>query len=270
MSRRRLALEKVAVFGATSAIARATVLRFAAEGAVLFLAARNAERLATLADEARAAGARAVTSAPMDAEQRESLDAAFDAACAALGRLDAVLIAHGDLPDQLAIESDREAVWRCLAVNGTSAVWLASRAAERLEAQGHGCLAAISSGAGERGRRSTYTYGAAKAMVTVYLQGLRARLHRHGIPVVTVLPCFVDSPMTSPLPARLRWIRPDAAAERIVAAMRRGDDVVHVPRWWRLALFVARNAPEALVKRSRSEERFADRLRRARDGRLGP
>jgi decaprenylphospho-beta-D-erythro-pentofuranosid-2-ulose 2-reductase len=257
-------MRRIVVFGATSAMARATARCFAVEGAELVLAARDAKALAALADELRQAGAVAVHTTAFDAAHLESLAGTFAAALEAMPVWDAVLIAHGEMPDQQRTEQDVDELMRSLTVNGSSAVWLANRSAALFEQQGHGCLAVIGSGAGVRGRRSTYSYGAAKAMLAVYCEGLRARLHRIGVPVLTVLPCFVDSPMTAYLPRRLRWIRPETAGARIHRAMRAGKDHVFIPGAWRLALMVARNLPEALLKRSRSEERFAARLAQAK------
>lgn len=256
-------MKRVLVVGATSAMARAAARCFAAEGAYLGLAARDRERRAALAAELLAGGATQVHELDLEAEDLASLSGLLPAAVAALGGLDAVLIAHGELPDQAAAEADPSELVRSITINGLSVLWLATQIANHFEAQGHGCIAVISSGAGARGRRTTYAYGAAKGMVTLFLQGLRARLQRSRVSVVTILPCFVDTPMTAYLPRSLRWIPADKAGARIHRAMRRGTDVVHIPRWWRAALWLARNLPEGLAKRSRSEERLAARYPRA-------
>jgi decaprenylphospho-beta-D-erythro-pentofuranosid-2-ulose 2-reductase len=256
-------VKRILVVGATSAMARETARLFAAEGAHLCLAARDRARRAELAAELRAAGAVQVHELDLRAEALDTLSGLVPETLAALGGLDAALIAHGELPDQAAAEADAAELMRSITVNGLSVLLLATQLANHFEAQGHGCLAVISSGAGARGRRTTYAYGAAKGMVTLFLQGLRARLQRHGVSVVTILPCFVDTPMTAYLPRSLRWITPEKAGARIHRAMQRGTDVVHIPRWWRAALWLARNLPEGLAKRSRSEERLAARYPRA-------
>ncbi len=253
-------MRRVVVFGATSAIASGTARCFARQGAELVLVARNVQRSEMLAQELLLLGAAEVHRLGFEAERLETLPDTLAAVEAVLPTWDGVLIAHGAMPDQAGTEQDAEQLLRSLAVNGTSAVLLAQQVALKLERQGHGTLAVIGSGAGVRGRRSTYTYGAAKAMLAVYCEGLRARLHRSGIPVLTVLPCFVDSPMTAYLPRYLRWIQPDRAGARIHRAMLAGKDHVHIPRVWALALWLTRNLPSGLLKRSRSEERFAAKL----------
>lgn len=256
-------MKRVLLVGATSAMAQAVARLFAAEGARLCLAARDRASRAALAADLRARGAVQVHESDLRADALDTLSSLLPETLAALGGLDAVLIAHGELPDQAAAEADPAELMRSVTVNGLSVLWLATQLANHFEAQGHGCIAVISSGAGARGRRSTYAYGAAKGMVTLFLQGLRARLHRSGVSVVTILPCFVDTPMTAYLPRSLRWISPAHAGARIHRAMQRGTDVVHIPRLWRVALWLARNLPESLAKRSRSEERLAARYPRA-------
>jgi decaprenylphospho-beta-D-erythro-pentofuranosid-2-ulose 2-reductase len=259
-------LEQVVIFGATSAIAAGTARSLARQGARLALCARNSGRLEELAGELRGLGAAQVDCFPMEARDRRSLEFACQAAFERLGRIDGVLIAQGVLSDQQACDASVEALLEAIEVNGTSALYLAHRAAQQLEQQAAGCLAFIGSGAGVRGRRSTHAYGAAKALVQVYLEGVRARLHRCGVGVLTVFPCFVDSPMTAYLPKRLRFVDPDLAGQRIHQAMLQQRDLLYIPRWWRLALCLARNAPEFLVKRSRSEERFAAGLKTRQAG----
>ncbi|MEE2938755.1 MAG: SDR family NAD(P)-dependent oxidoreductase [Planctomycetota bacterium] len=253
-------MTRLLVSGATAAMVRSTLEAFAAEGASIALAARDAERAERLAEALRAGGAQATCVLPFDAADPAAADGLVGAAIRELGGLDAVLVAHGALTDQTRFESDPEARRRSLQVNGLSAVALRERAAAHFEERGHGCVAAISSGAGARGRRATYGYGLGKGLVTLCMQGLRARLHRSGVSALTIVPCFVDTPMTARLPARLRFVSADDAGRRIHRAMVRGDDLLHVPRWWRLALLLARNAPEWMVKRSRTEERFAAQL----------
>lgn len=253
-------MKRVLVVGATSAIAHATAMRFAAAGASLCLAARDPRRLAGAAAELRANGAEEVHELPFEASRLDEVEPLFRRAAAALGEIDAVLVAHGELSDQRRCEADADALLHALTVNGLSVLVLLTHVANDFEARRRGCIAVISSGAGARGRRTTYAYGTAKAMVTVFLQGLRARLHPAGVSVLTVLPCFVDTPMTAYLPKRMRWIPPRHAGARIHAAMLAGKDVVHVPRAWRLALALFRNLPEGLVKRSRAEQRMFERI----------
>src|SRR6185437_13999870 len=109
------------------------------------------------------------------------------------GDPDLVLIAHGTLGDQRACERSVDLTLKELTTNGLSVIGLCTLLAPRLAAQGTGTLAVISSVAGDRGRQSNYVYGSAKALVTAFMSGLRQRLHRHGVTVLTIKPGFVDT-----------------------------------------------------------------------------
>ncbi|QDV09630.1 short chain dehydrogenase [Planctomycetes bacterium Poly30] len=244
---------------------RSTLLGFAGDGAALALAVRSIEKARALIPELERAGAPVVHLLAFDAAVDEAPEAMIEAAESALGGLDAVLVAHGSLVDQIDLETDLALQERSIRVNGTSAVRVLIAAARHFETQGFGTLAGITSGAGERGRRSTYGYGMGKGMMTACLSGLRARLQVKGIPVLTIFPCFVDTPMTAPLPKKMRWITPRDAGEKIHRAMKRGQDTLYVPGWWRFALFAARNTPEWIWKRMRAEEKLAAGLRAKRD-----
>jgi len=263
-------MTKVLIIGATSAMVQETARLYAADGASLCLVARNSNRLAAVAADLRVRTAADVHELRMEAaDDFRRLDEMLSNAIEMLGGLDAVLIAHGALPDRKRCETDPDELMRSLNVNALSTVWLLVRVANEFERRRHGCIAVISSGAGERGRSGSYAYGMAKSMVTTHLQGLRARLFRKGVSVVTILPCFVDSPMTSYLPSSLRWVSPVSAGRKIYKGMVHGKDLVYIPWFWRWALFVARNMPEALAKRSQAEVRLLERIDRetpTRDG----
>jgi short-subunit dehydrogenase len=256
-------MDKVLIVGATSGIASATAREFAKRGASLFLVGRDAERLSAVAADLRVLGAAVVRTSCWEATDLDAIDTLLGDAVAGLGGLDAVLIAHGMLPDQERCESDPDELMRTLTINGLSVVRLAMRIADLFERQRRGCLAVLGSAAGERGRRSTYIYGMAKGLVTVCLQGLRARLFPAGVSVLTIFPVFVDTQMTAHLPARARRVSPRLAGRRIHRAMLRGADVIYVPRYWRFAVWLARNLPEAWFKRSRMEQRYLERVKGA-------
>jgi len=242
-------MQRVLIIGATSAIAEASARIFAERGDTLHLLARRAERLEALAADLRLRGAAAVTQGLLDASDFEAQDAALEAACDALGGLDVALIAYGDLPDQKACEEDAARALEALTLNGTSVIALMTRLAGRMEQQGDGTLAVISSVAGDRGRQSNYLYGSAKGMVSIFLSGLRNRLHGRGVKVVTIKPGFVDTPMTAAFQKGPLWASPDSVAKGIVKAIDRGADVVYLPWFWRWIMLVIRLIPEPLFKR---------------------
>jgi short-subunit dehydrogenase len=239
----------VMIIGATSAIAEATARHFAAAGARLFLVGRDTARLDAIADDLRLRGATQVDIHVLDVNDFAAHESMMSAAEATLGKIDFALIAHGSLPDQQACERDASLMRQELDTNGVSVVMLCNRLAQRMMTQGHGTLAVISSVAGDRGRASNYVYGAAKALVSTYTSGLRARLYPLGVRIVTVKPGFVDTPMTRAFRKGPLWARPETVAARIHLAMLRGDAVAYVPGFWGAIMFVIRAIPECLFKR---------------------
>jgi short-subunit dehydrogenase len=241
---------KILVIGATSAIAAACGRIWAQRGAHLFLAGRDAAKLDAVAADLRVRGAASVGTRGLDVNDLDAHGALVDAAAAALGGLDVVFIAHGTLPDQARCEADPALALREFATNATATIALLTRAASELERRGQGAIAVITSVAGDRGRPSNYVYGSAKAAVSVFCDGLRARLFRAGVSVTDIRPGFVATPMTAglPLPGPL-VAQPQDIAPRIVRAIERRADVVYVPAFWALVMAIIRHIPRPLFKR---------------------
>lgn len=243
-------MKKILIIGATSAIAEATARLWAAEGHKLYLLGRNDERLALIAADLKIRGAEAVQYAALDLNDFAQHGAALDAAAAALEGLDIVLIAHGTLGNQKASEQDFSVTLRELNTNAISAMSLLTHLANRFEAQKHGSIAVISSVAGDRGRQSNYVYGTAKGAVTIFLQGLRNRLHRSGVQVLTIKPGFVDTPMTAGIDKKgPLWANPETIARSIVGGIEKGRDVVYAPWFWMGLMSVIRVIPEQIFKK---------------------
>ena len=242
-------MQKILIIGATSAIAEASSRIWAARGAALFLVGRRAERLEVIAADLAVRGAAAVRCYTLDACDIGAHAAMLDAATAALGSVDIALIAHGSLPDQRACEASVELTFKELNTNGVSVVALATRLGELFAAQRCGSLAVISSVAGDRGRQSNYVYGAAKGMVSLFLQGLRNRLAKQGVQVLTIKPGFVDTPMTAALPKGALWAKPEAIARGIVRAIDGKRDEVYLPGFWWLIMTIIKHIPERLFKK---------------------
>ncbi len=241
--------KRVLIVGATSAIAEAVARIWAARHYALFLVGRRQERLEAIAADLRLRGAASVDCLTMDARDYERHAAMLDAATAALGGLDIALVAHGSLPDQRACESSVALTLQEVENNGTSVVALSTLLAQRFEAQGSGCLAVIGSVAGDRGRQSNYVYGAAKGMVALFLQGLRNRLAKRGVQVLTLKPGLIDTPMTASFAKGALWTRPEAIARDIVDAVEHRRDIVYLPGFWRWVMFAIRHIPERIFKK---------------------
>ncbi len=239
----------ILIVGATSAIAEATARLWAEEGAALFLVGRDRERLKEIAADLKVRGARRVKTFTMDATAFDQHEKMQEAALSSLGGLDIALIAHGSLSDQKRCESSVEETLHEMNVNALSVIALATRLATYFEARGGGCLAVIGSVAGDRGRGSNYVYGSAKAFVAHFFSGLRNRLDRKGVHVLTIKPGFVDTPMTAALKKGALWAQPGDIARGIVRAIDRRKDEIYLPSFWRLIMFIIRHIPERIFKR---------------------
>lgn len=241
--------QHIVIIGATSGIAEACARRWANDAAKFFLVARNESRLKNIQDDLIARGGSADTFV-LDATDLAAFPAMVDAAQKSLGRIDLILIAHGALSDQKACEHSADAAVADVMTNGTSVIALLTYFANVLELQRSGTLAVISSVAGERGRPSNYVYGAAKAMVTAFCEGLRARLFKVGVHVLVIKPGFVATPMTAHLQLPpLLTASPDAAAADIDTAIRHRRDVVFTRWFWRWIMLIIRCIPTAIFKR---------------------
>lgn len=238
--------QRLLVIGATSAIAHAVSRRYARRGSRIFLLARKAASLASHAADLTTLGASAVGSSVFEADALDQHGPALATAFAAYDGFDAVLIAFGQLPDQAACEASVEATLASFDTNARSTIALMTRLAEVLERQGSGALAVISSVAGERGRASNYVYGAAKAAVSTFCSGLRQRLNGKGVRVITVLPGFVDTPMTAAFPKGPLWASPDKVALDIDRALATGSGRLHTPWFWAGIMLIIRLIPERI------------------------
>ena len=239
---------KVLILGATSAIAHETAKLLASEEAQLYLVGKNDEKLRTIKDDLIVRGAQQVDGMVLDLCRIDHHQHLIDNAIKALNGLDAVLIAHGTLGDQKRCEQSVSETFKELTTNCLSIISLLTLLANYFEQHRQGCIAVISSVAGDRGRQSNYVYGTAKGAVSIFLQGLRNRLSPKGVRVVTVKPGFVDTPMTASIEKKTLFADPAVVGKRIYQALKKPEDVVYVPRfWWPIMIFI-RGIPEGIFK----------------------
>ena len=238
----------VLILGARSDIGRAVAHRFAKAGYSIQLAARDVDTLeADRADIALRHGQR-VTLHEFDALVIHSHDAFVDG----LSELPSMAVCVvGLLGDQKAAEQDVAMMQRIQRSNFEGPASILSVLAERFAVRGHGVLVGISSVAGLRGRASNYIYGSAKAGFTTFLSGLRNRLAKQGVRVITVLPGFVATQMTAglDLPPRLT-ARPEEVASAIERAVHRDKDLIFVRPIWRAIMGVICMMPECIFKKT--------------------
>src|SRR6202047_3988070 len=240
---------KILVLGATSGIAEATCRIWGSQGASLFLVARNAEKLAAVAADLRTRGASYVDTAVADLDDTDAHSELLAHAVNSLTGMDIAYLAHGILGDQAEAEQDFNAAAQILYTNLMAPVslltWLANFCVQRHS----GTLAVISSVAGDRGRKSNYLYGSSKAGLSAFLAGLRQRVDREGVTVLTIKPGPIRTAMTAAMPKSEKFADVDSVAESIVSAINKRRDVLYVPFQWQPIMFIICNIPERIFKK---------------------
>jgi short-subunit dehydrogenase len=241
--------KKVLVLGATSGIAEATCRIWAAQGAALFLVARNAEKLAAVAADLKTRGASFVDTAVADLDDTSLHPSLLTHGINSLGGMDVAYLTHGVLGDQLRAEQDFAVAEQILHTNFISAVslltWLANYCVQRHA----GVLAVISSVAGDRGRKSNYLYGASKAGLSAFLGGLRNRVDREGVTVLNIKPGPVRTAMTAGMKGSEKFADVNAVAKTIAAAIDNKADNLYVPSQWGPIMWVIQHIPEQVFKK---------------------
>jgi len=241
----------VLILGATSAIASAAARCFAADRDRLFLVGRDPQKLDAIAGDLRVRGAAQVETCALDLTDVTRHRFLIDECTRRLGAMDTVLVAYGTLGDQTGCQSSFDAARAELETNLMSVLSLLTHVANYFEQRGAGAIGVISSVAGDRGRQSNYVYGTAKGAVSIFLQGLRNRLYRRGVRVVTIKPGFVDTPMTAGFPKNFLWADAATVGRGVYKALCGGGDVVYLPGFWRPVMLLIRLIPERMFKRLR-------------------
>lgn len=260
----------VVLLGATRGMGRALARQMAARGDTLFLLGRDETDLTRSArdlelrdGDGRPPGAPApaapvggasaprgsVGIAECDLERPETFGPALDEAARVLGKIDCIVVTAGLFATQDALEADRDLTRRLLTVDFAHTVLFCEQARERLLAQGGGTLCVFSSVAGDRGRKPVILYGAAKAGLSAYLEGLDHKFRAKGLRTVCVKPGFVRTSMTDGLPTPPFAGEPEPVAARVLRAIDRGQPVVYAPAPWALVMAVIRRLPRAVMRR---------------------
>ena len=245
-------MSSVLILGATSGMARAVAAEFAAHGYDLVLVGRNRQELDALAADLAVRYQVRTDVHLLDVLNFDDHERVLGACLTAAGdALAGALLFFGYLGDQALAERDFGEARRIIDTNFTACVSVLNILAGHFQARRSGFICAVSSVAGDRGRQSNYIYGAAKGGLSIYLQGLRNRLHRSNVRVITVKPGFVDTPMTYGRPGMFLVASPKAVARGIYRAVEKGTDVAYLPWFWRPIMFVIRSVPEPVFKRLR-------------------
>jgi decaprenylphospho-beta-D-erythro-pentofuranosid-2-ulose 2-reductase len=245
-------MKYVAIFGASSILAREIAAELARHGFGLVLAGRERDETEAVAADIQLRYGVPAHAVPFDAVEFETHGRSWEECrMIAVDSLAGVFVCFGYLGSQAEAEKNAAEARRIIDVNLTGATTILLWAANYFSGKQSGFICAISSVAGDRGRQSNYFYGAAKAGLTAFLQGLRNRLHRKGVTVTTVKPGFMDTQMTYGRPGMFLVGSPAASARRIVRATLRGKHEVYVPGFWRWIMLIIRAMPETVFKRMR-------------------
>ena len=239
----------VLIIGARSDIGRAIAVEFAKAKLPIILAARDANALAAdVADLSIRSGAKARAVA-LDVLTADP-GAFFDSLLELPRTVVSVVGLMGEHEDNIRSAASSKRVFD---TNYAAPALLLAEAANRIEAAGGGgCLVGVSSVAGDRGRKTNYVYGSAKAGFTAFLSGLRHRFAGGAIRVITVKPGFVDTAMTAgmKLPKPL-VAQPDEVARAVVKACRGGAEVIYVRPVWRVIMSIITHLPEPIFKKTK-------------------
>jgi short-subunit dehydrogenase len=239
----------ILIVGATSPICRELALKFALEGASLLLAARDLDEAGRIAADIETRSGARVYSGRFEASDFAAHADLISLAREKMGRLDGVVAGAGALGDESLAKHDvREAI-SVINANYCGAISILTLAANEMEAAKSGFIVVIGSVAGDRGRQGNYIYGSAKGGLALFAQGLRSKLAKSSVHVMTVKPGYVDTRMTWGKPGVFLNANPEKVAARIHRALKQRKDVIYVPWFWGLIMFVVRAIPERFFKR---------------------
>jgi short-subunit dehydrogenase len=243
---------KAVVLGATKGIGRAVARALAERGDAIFLLGRDAAELERSARdlEQRGGGARSVGYALCDLEEPPGFAAALDAADAGLPGFDTVIVTAGLFSTQERLEEDPGFAHRLLVANFAHTVEFCEHVRRRLLSRGGGTLCVFSSVAGDRGRKKVVLYGASKAGLSAYLEGLDHKFRAQGLRTICVKPGFVKTSMTEGLTPPPFAVGPEVVARDTLRAIDRGTPVVYTPKVWAPIMAVIRRLPRSVMRRT--------------------
>lgn len=243
-------MSKILVLGATSTIAEETVRQLAAKKKDMILTARKVDDLEALKNDLEIRYSVNITVKAFDALDFNEHETFFSEVTQD-DDLEGILLMYGAMEDQKEAEQSFELSKNMIDVNYTSAISILNIAANYFEQKKSGFIAAVSSVAGDRGRQSNYIYGSTKAGLSVYMGGLRNRLHKSNVHVLTIKPGMVDTKMTygvvddGPLLAS-----PVKVAKDIANALVKRKEVLYTPWFWLVIMLIIKLVPEKIFKRT--------------------
>lgn len=237
----------IAIFGATSAIAKEYGRIRSAKSDSLILIGRNPEKLSEIKNDLIARGAKSAKTISYDFNDLAGLQNLIGEVFQE--KIDVALIAFGTLPNQQKCKNDFDYMLKHYSLNAISTISILSLIAEKMKLQKHGTIATITSVAGDRGKKSNYYYGAAKSSVSTFLQGIRQDLYQSNVNVLDIKPGFVDTPMTNTFTKGFLWSQPNKIALGINRAIQLKKNTVYLPFYWKWIMCLIKNIPESIFKK---------------------
>jgi len=243
--------KRIIIIGATSSIAQYCARIWSSDKIVeLVLVGRNSNKIKQLAIDLKT---RSPKSKIIEITANFTYASDIDVLVkniASNGNLDLVLIAHGSLPNQQICQQKLNTCADELLINGLSPVLCAEAFIGYMEKNNSGTLAVIGSIAGDKGKKSNYTYGAAKGMIAIYVQGLQHRLATSKVKVVLIKPGPTETQMTSHLKQKgIKLAGVEGVAEDIVNGIEKGKPVIYTPSKWMIIMMIIRNLPRIVFNK---------------------
>lgn len=237
------------VLGASSLIVQKTLELLAKPDVKFYLVGRDKAKLNIVKAHLESVGQSTVFIETADLGKFDTYQQIFNNSIQAMGFVDCLFVGYGILPNQQELEENITKIVENFNVNALGVILFVSLVANYFEERNAGSIVVISSVAGDRGRKTNYFYGSAKAALTVFLQGLRHRFAKGNIKVITIKPGLVDTPMTSHLQKNMLFASPEKVAKDIFTAIYRGKEVVYTPWFWRYIMLMIKLLPEKIFKK---------------------
>lgn len=246
-------MRRVAILGGTRGMGRSLARLFVERGDWVALLGRDADELARSQSDLQARGAPGVrvVTALCDLEDTGTFRPALEGAEQALEGIDTVVVTAAVFATQEKLEADPVLAQKMLTVDFANTIMFCEEVRKKLLLRGKGTLCVFSSVAGDRARKPVVLYGAAKAGLSAYLEGLDHRYRSQGLTTVCVKPGFVKTAMTAGLPTPPFAGDPDEVAQTVLEAIDRGTPVVYAPPIWRAVMTAIKALPRFIMRRAK-------------------
>ncbi|ALH95127.1 SDR family NAD(P)-dependent oxidoreductase [Acinetobacter equi] len=244
--------QKILIIGGTSAIAEQCARQWLSQGMIdAILVGRNQEKLERIVNDLRVR----FPQSKIDFQLVDFLSISSIQECINNAYLDSpidiALIAHGTLPDQILCENKMKDLKQAIEINAFSPVVFAESILNKMIQLDSGKLAVIGSVAGDRGRKSNYVYGASKAFIDRYVEGMQHRLAliKSSVSVTLIKPGPTATPMTEEISGKGKFASPEQVAKEIVKGVLKAKRTIYTPKKWAIIMFVIRHLPFFLFKK---------------------